>query len=341
MAHELSTTKSGLVRFVYNPDGGSPWHRLGTPVDGERTLEAMLALSHSEYMVQKFPLFTLSSDGELIPVESHFMTGFDEVVLGDDGMSVQRTHFAPVGTVYAVEQNYDAAVWARDLQVAAGGDAQIETMGALGEGERFFVCVSLPDLVVDPTGVADRIQRFISVVVYHNGQHGLRAVNSDVRTVCNNTLQWALQSGAMIATIRHTAGKEQRKEQAIEIVRARAAASIEAKVQAEKMLAIPAGVDELRTVADGVFGAKRKDMTARQEKLFDQRWERLVATFFNDKNVGAVGENGWSVYNTVTEYVDHERPRVGGRQRMEQAIEPMSEASKLKAKAAQRVLALA
>lgn len=341
MAHELAETATGIVRFAYNPEGGTPWHRLGHPVDGARTLEAMLALSHTEYMVQKFPIFTQLPDGSFEEVETHFMTGFDEIVLGEQGMVNRRTTFAPVGTVYRVEQNYEAVLWAQELLAATGGDGQIETIGALGKGERFFVTIELPELVVDPKGIADRIKRFIAVVVYHNGQHGLRAVNSDVRVVCSNTEQWALREGQMLATIRHTAGKEKRKEQAVEILRQRTALSLDAKAQAEQMLAIPVHSGQLADVVAATWGPKKRDFTDRQEKAWDQRHEQVDELFRNGHNAQRVGYNGWAAYNAVTEYIDHSRPRVGGRQRMEAAIDPTSEASKAKVRAARAVLALA
>lgn len=58
-------------------------------------------------------------------------------------------------------------------------------------------------------------------------------------------------------------------------------------------------------------------------------------------HAGAVGRTGWAAYNAVTEYVDHHRPRVSDRARAMQAIDPGSAPSKIKAKAADRILALA
>lgn len=85
MAHNISTSTLGIDRFAYNKAGGDPWHKLGQPADGDRSIEEMLALSLTDYEVHKFQIYTQLEDGTFVEAEDHFMTGFEEVVLDTEG----------------------------------------------------------------------------------------------------------------------------------------------------------------------------------------------------------------------------------------------------------------
>ena len=88
MAHELEIGKNGKARMAY-ADREIPWHRLGTPMKGLQTAEAMLSAAQADFDVVLTKVaavddngnFIRNSDGSPVIVEDSRAT----VRVNDDG----------------------------------------------------------------------------------------------------------------------------------------------------------------------------------------------------------------------------------------------------------------
>src|SRR5262245_26735583 len=120
MAHQISTA-SGRAEIAYA--GATPWHGLGTKVDGLQTTAAMLTAAGLEWDVALRDLIR----GDGVPVDSH-----KAIVRLDTGktLGVATAKYVPI-------QNRQAADIV-DALVTEGG-AHVEVAGALDDGERCWM----------------------------------------------------------------------------------------------------------------------------------------------------------------------------------------------------------
>lgn len=309
MAHQLEINDDGTARFAYAKGGGVPWHRLGTPMEGLQTVEAMLEAAGANYTVRLTRVAAVDEDG-------NFIVGPDgKPVIVDDSRATIRENadgsfdgLATVGTRYVVKQNLEVAERALAVVGASEGEAIVDTAGVLQDGRRFFMTIDLGTLIIDPLGVNDKIARYLVVSTGHDGVWPVRYANTDIRAVCNNTVRLGLSNATRVFVARHTKNIDSAFEDAREVLRISVDWATQFKVMAEKMLSIPvpASSGRIDKVLDAVFPVK-KDETERQKNNRERQNMIIRAIYESDKNAGGFGHNGWSIYNAIGEYLDHHR----------------------------------
>lgn len=309
MAHGLEINKDGKARFAYSVDGGAPWHRLGIPLKGLQTVERMLEVAGADYEVRLSRVAAVDDGGNVI-----YDIHGDPVIIEDSRATIRDNGdgtydgLATVGTRYVVKQNREVAERALAVVGASGGDAVVDTAGVLQDGRRFFMTIDLGALIIDPMGVNDKIDRYLVVSTGHDGVWPVRYANTDIRAVCNNTVRLGLESANRVFIARHTRNIDSAFDDAREVLRISVDWAKEFKATAEKMLSIrtsPAG-GAVERVLNVVFPPK-KDESDRQRSNRENIQTLVRAIYESDKNAGGYGHNGWSLYNSIGEYLDHHR----------------------------------
>lgn len=309
MSHEIEFNTDGSARMAYNADGGIPWHRLGTPMKGLQTAEAMLAAAQADYDVVLTRVCAVDDDGNILvnpdgtPVFINNTHG--TVRVNDDGTF---SGLASVGTRFVVEQNKDCLIRALDVVGASKGEAVVDTCGVLRGGAEFFATLDLGAIIIDPSGVNDKIQRYLLVRNGHDGRTPITFANTPIRAVCRNTVIMGMESASSVFKAKHTRNADQALEQAQEILSFSTKWAKAFSSEAERLLRIPmiAGSRQFDMVFNAVFPAD-KGMSDRQRKNRDEVQMTIRSLFTNPKNAGGFGYNGWSTYNTFVEYFDHHR----------------------------------
>ena len=308
MAHNIEIKADGTAKFAYS-DRQAPWHRLGKPMKGLQTMEAMLEASEADYQVILTKVAAVSDTGEVI-LDIH-----GAPVMIEDSRATVRVNsdgtydpLATVGNRYEVRQNREVLERALAVVGASKGDTVIDTCGVLKGGARFFSTIDLGSLVIDPMGVNDKIARFLVVSTGHDGVWPIRYANTDIRAVCQNTVIMGLKNAERTFTARHTRNVDTALEDAQTVLRISTEWAREFKVTAERMLTIP--VPQSSQAIDKVLNIvfpKKTDETDRQRKNRDENLSFVRSLYANERNAGGFGYNGWSIYNTVVEYLDHWR----------------------------------
>ena len=342
MSHELEINEDGTARFVYAETGGVPWHGLGTPMKGLGTLDEMLAAAKADYQVHITNVAAVDDEGNLIldPAGKPIIIEDSRATVRED-VDGTWNGLATVGTRYTVKQNRELAERALAVVGASSGDAVIDTAGVLFDGRQFFMTIDLGPLVIDPVGVNDKIDRYLVLSCGHDGKVPIRYANTDIRAVCNNTVRLGLNSAQSVFTARHTRNVDTALDDAQTVLKISTEWAQEFKDMAEKMLTIPVlrPVGHIDRVLDKVFPLKA-DSTERQKRNREEVDGLVRAIYMNDKNAGGYGENGWSLFNAIGEYLDHHREA----KPTDRAIASMDENSwvtRKKIDAQQAVLALA
>jgi phage/plasmid-like protein (TIGR03299 family) len=308
MAHNIEIGANGVAKFAY-ADHTAPWHRLGKPMKGLQTLDAMLEAAEADYQVITTQVAIVDDqgnpirnpDGSLVIVEDSKAT----VRVNDDGTF---NPLATVGNRYDVRQNREVLERALAVVGASRGDAVIDTCGVLKGGARFFATIDLGGLIIDPTGVNDKIARYLVVSHGHDGFWPIRYANTDIRAVCQNTVILGVKQAQRVFTARHTRNADEYLKTAQDALHISTEWAKAFKAQAESMLAIP--VPQSSNKVDSVINAvfpKPKDETDRQRRNREEINGEIRLIFASKKNAAGYGFNGWSIYNSVVEYLDHHR----------------------------------
>lgn len=308
MSHELEIDRSGVARMAY-ADREVPWHRLGVAMKGLQTAEAMLEASRADYDVVTTKVCAVDADGNLIANPD------GTLVLIDDSRATIRVNgdgtfdgLATVGTRYVVQQNRECLDYALAIVGASKGDAVVDTCGVLHGGREFFASIDLGSLVIDPTGINDKIDRYLLVRNGHDGKTPITFANTSIRVVCKNTVIAGMKDAKRVFTARHTRNADNAIEEAQKVLEISTVWSDAFTKTAERMLSVnvPTGSKQLATVLDKVFPLEAGS-TERQRRNRDNVVSLVRGIYENDKNAKRVGYNGWGTYNAIVEYLDHYR----------------------------------
>jgi phage/plasmid-like protein (TIGR03299 family) len=307
MSHDLEI-KDGKARFAYN-DREIPWHRLGTAMKGYQTLDTMLEAAEADYEVILTKVAAVDDNGVLI-LDAHGQP----VIIEDSRATIRKNDdetynpLATVGTRYEVRQNREVMERALAVIGATKGDAVLDTVGVLKDGARFFSTIDLGQLIIDPMGVNDRIARYLVVSTGHDGVWPIRYANTDIRAVCKNTVIMGLHNAERVFTARHTRNVDTAINDAHNALRISTEWATQFKATAERMLAIPVplGSQSVDRVINAVFPIKKEE-TDRQRQNRQEINGLVRSIYVNERNGKNYGFNGWSIYNSVVEYLDHYR----------------------------------
>lgn len=308
MAHELEISATGFAKMAY-ADREVPWHKLGKPMAGLQTAEAMLIAAEADFDVALTKIIAV--DDELTPLRN---PDGSPVFISDSRATVRVNPdgtidgLSTVGTRFVVQQNKDCLDRALDIVGASKGDALVDTCGVLNEGREFFACLDLGALFIDPIGINDKIQRYLLVRNGHDGKTAITYANTAIRAVCKNTVMAGLHSAASVFTTRHTRNADSAIEDAAKVFSMSGLWAINFASKAQTMIeiAVPAGSPRLDKIVSTVFPHK-KDESDRQKKNIDDIHLIVRGLYTNSKNAGGFGFNGWSAYNAIGEYLDHYR----------------------------------
>lgn len=308
MAHQIEINADGTARMAY-ADREIPWHKLGTPMRGLQTAEAMLEAAQANFDVVTTRVAVCDDNGQPI------LQPDGTAVLVPDSRATVRVNFdgsftglATVGTRYVVQQNRECLDYALDIVGASTGDAVVDTCGVLNGGKEFFASIDMGALVIDPMGINDKIERYLLVHNGHDGKTAITFANTSIRAVCSNTVVAGLRGARRTFTARHTRNADRAMEQANEVLNISNEWARNFTSAAEQLLSIsiPSNSGLIDKVMDEVFPLS-KDATERQTKNRDSVVSLVRAIYGNDNNAKNYGYNGWSLVNAVGEYLDHYR----------------------------------
>ena len=343
--HDLDTHGSGESRIAFV--GQVPWHRLGQKMEPGTSLEDMLEASHTGFDVLLDKVIAADpetgeprrhADGTYVYVENSRATTRREY--NTETLEPEYFGLATVGTRYLVSQNRHNLNKALTIVQAAGGTAEIETVGALDEGRRFFASIRLGEAEFLP---GDVVQRYLNVMASHDGKIPSTFALSGIRIVCRNTFNASFAGAGKDTSFkaRHTKnGVDFDVDEAasilgladrwIKAVQDRAQGMARIKLTDAQVDAAFAEMFPLPETAKN----KAKDNNDKIRGL-------VMSAYRGERGAASFGENGWSLYNAFGEYLDHHRLDSTADER---AITSMTEGSwvdKAKEKAENLILAMA
>ena len=183
------------LMYVSNEENGRfvPWHGLGTPVQSALTSAEALKVAGLDWKVEARPVFT--DNGIKIPGYVANTRDSDNSVLGI------------VSDKYRIVQNVDAFAFTDSL---IGDDCRYETAGSLRNGKSTFMLARLPQKKI----LGDDFDNYICFTNTHDGTGAVKVCSTNVRVVCNNTLNLALNTAKRSWTCKHMGRIEDKLQEA-------------------------------------------------------------------------------------------------------------------------------
>lgn len=306
MADNL-TQVEGVTLMAANVERGHPWHRLGTQVHKDMTIDNALALSGSNDQVIPVTLVGINPETGEADLEVPEQVGI---------YSTKHGIMSTASPSYEIMQRREILELAYEIEgLSKDEDAHIDTIGNIGEkAEKFFAYIRVPDIVIDPNGIADTIEHGVFVATSFNGTLPNVIGGSDIRVVCDNTLTMALGRASNLIKVRHTVNAEERIKVAAQALGYAGAVEEALVAKAQKMLAVEDGDKALQFALDHLWPIDDKDLpNSTLTRRMNERGDvRILFEGADNLNVDKVGRNGWAAYNAIVEYLDHARPVRGG-----------------------------
>lgn len=202
MAHQINyNAKKGTHSFASHSEVA--WHGLGQVVANAMTSEEAIELANLDYEVKKGEVYFNCGTDSNIEIKGHFATYRKDT----------NEYLGMVKSRYEIVQNRDAFGFFD--AIIDQGEAIFQTAGALGNGERIFLCAKLPD---DFRVGNEKIEKYIMLTNSHDGTSSIIAGLTNIRVVCNNTLQAALRGLENKVSIKHKGGAKEKLKEASRVM---------------------------------------------------------------------------------------------------------------------------
>jgi phage/plasmid-like protein (TIGR03299 family) len=322
MPHNLARKADGSVAFAYNQEGGRPWHGLGTPIQGAMTTEEAFIKGGVDFEVEKQSFKTVAG----IDCPKWMVT-------------VRKDTKVPLGVVgkdYEVVQNRDVFkffdIALKEAPEGEDAPAIIDTVGALGKGERVFMMAALPGEV--EVTHDDLVERYLLLTTSHDGSYSIKILFTPIRVVCQNTLHAAMSGAKSVVSIRHTKNVEASLEQAHRMLAESHKYWFRAMSAFRYMGTIEMDGAKVKDFLDKVFPARAKkgEMTTDPEtgeevpvmavgpKMQKIRDEIVRLYDGGAEGFNLAGHTAWGMWNAVTQWIDHSRKSRTGINQWENSV---------------------
>ena len=283
--------------------GAEPWHGLGKKLDTPPTSAEAIVAAGLDWDVAAEPVYMRSTapgmDGFVdIPEAQVIRRHTDGSVLG------------VVGPQWTPVQNRDAFGFFDPL--VQEGLATYHTAGSLRDGRIVWILAQIGE--TKTIAGDDGVGQFLLLSMGHGGGRAVQVAPTPIRVVCANTLSMADSGAVGMIRIPHRTNVVRRLDELRDFIRPYLT-SFDTTMESFQLLAsacltpgkVEAYLDDLFPIPDEGPGTRTRNLR-----------DAIIAKFEGgllgyDALPPGLRQSYWTLYNSVTEYVDHERGRNGAR----------------------------
>ena len=286
MAHEMVLGVDSMFSAIEKP-----WHYDEHPLqcaitDEVLTSEQALKISGLDYKVDSCPVI----------VNDDVVEGYRANVVDGDVLGI-------VSDRYKIVQNNEAFAFVD--AILQDGDAQIkfETAGSLFNRRRVWMLAKMPSSKI----LGDDIENYLFFTNGHDGKSAIQVGLTNVRIVCNNTLQAAIAGCPRVWSTKHMGDMESKTKEAIRTLGLAnnyiQALSEKAEEYQQKQItkeALYEFVDMLFPLDDDASALQENRVFAFRNNFID---------LYNEKpDIENFRGTAWGTYLALTDYVSHVQP---------------------------------
>ena len=280
MSHGITEFDNLFVSFE------PAWHGLGTVVDEALSSEDALRIAKLDWDVVPQPVFMQSGKR----IEKVFANVRSDI---DESLGI-------VSGKYQILQNREAFAFVDDLMGLDEAVVKYESAGSLWGGQRVWMMARIPDSKI----LDDTIANYLFISNSHDGKSSVKCGISSVRIVCQNTLEFAIESAPRVWSARHMSSIEGRKKEAMETLGFSTNYIKQMEDKANKLYNIK--VDP-NYILDKLFVLKENVSERIKRNVLETR-EEILSIHNNKNDLGNFRNTGWGVYSAVADYVSNSEP---------------------------------
>ena len=295
--HHIEITSQGTGAMMSVKQ--TPWHKLGTILPEAPTAQEAIKAAQLNWTVSKVPMYFKNANEELVATPDRF------AVIRD----TDSKYLGHAGSSWEPLQNTEAfSFFDPFIQT---GEASFETAGSLDGGKRLWI---LARIKKDPIEVVkgDIVEKYVLLSNQHKAGVSVRGALTPIRVVCANTEAIAYKKATQIFRATHSAKMKDRLAQ-VQYEIAQAEAAFQETAEWYKQFAkTQADKKTLERFVNSVFNFADVVEDGRQKAFKDKQTETIVRLFETGRGSDIKGVRGtvWGLYNTVTEYIQHEMGKV-------------------------------
>ena len=260
-----------------------PWHGIGTVVEDAPTSDDAIKIAKLDWEVKQYPIV---ANGKVIP-----------------GMyaNVREDIIEALGVVkgrYRIYQNLESFKFVDEIVGNKEVPCRYETCGSLFNGKRVFMLVRLPNQLL----VGDDVENYLFFTNSHDGSSSFLAGMTNVRVVCNNTLQMAVKGAQRVWKCKHTNSLEGRVQQAKESLGLAVKYLSSIQDVADDMASKKTTIDSFLKKLEEINPLNNSD------KGMDKITDRIYTIYREKDDLQNFQGTAWGVYNAVADFVSNTVP---------------------------------
>jgi phage/plasmid-like protein (TIGR03299 family) len=284
------------------------WHGLGYVSNTAMSIDEALVAADMDFEWSTHPVQTtvFDLDGlETLDIPEKF------AVVRRNKRNGERSAYGPVGSQYTVHSANEIFSFIDELQ---GGGAVLETVGSLGRGEREFIVVKLPDEVL--VNGTDQTSLYLTGTTAFDGTASTRFDLTGVRIVCANTWKFAHEESKKHVKFRHTSelnGSD--LDKARRVLELSTAMAEDMTALGNRLLGITLRNEDAAEIVSTLFpfpasvkpGMDWETLSAGEKRAVTKAQntrQKVFSLYKNSPTLSGVGDNGWGLFNALTEYAD-------------------------------------
>lgn len=291
MAHNIDmTTGKPAIAYV----GETPWHGMGTVMQPGQDIHSWAVAAGLDWQAVKVPAGFQVGD-EWKPSGRYSVIRDD--TMQELGVFTDR---------YKIVQPEDVLAFFRDF-ILTDERFQLETAGALSGGAKIWALAKFNENM-DVMG-EDHCP-YVMLTTSFDGSLATTAQATLIRVVCNNTLTASIfaKDSATVKVRHNQVWNEKTAKQAHEQLEQVASTFGKYQEMAQALAGIRMSMDQTNAFFKDLLGfdEQRDQENAKRKRKFNQV-EALHDAYETTLNEGTEGMSGWTAFNAVTRWVDHDR----------------------------------
>lgn len=282
--------------------GEAPWHGLGIKIASAPTSEEAIKIAGLDWDVIPKPLY--DEKHREIPGFKVNVRSSDDKILG------------VVTDRYKIVQNKEAFSFTDSL---IGEGVKYETAGSLASGKRVWMLAKLEDRIM----AEEKMENFLVFTNSHDGTGAIRVACTNVRVVCQNTLNLALSTAerhwscvhkgdiqSKLEEARYTLASAERYMEALEEefgeLKLKKVTESQVRNMTEKLLEIEFNNLYKKAVTSGnIIDFKEKLSQQKFEEKLNRKRSDILDIYFDKPDLRETEHTAFRFINAVSDYATH------------------------------------
>lgn len=276
--------------FYVDADGRhAPWHGLGIRVMEAPTSDDALRIA--------------GLDWNVLQAEDYFKVNGVDIPTGNivNYRDSDNKVLGTVSTRYKPVQNREAFEFTDEL--IGTGDVRYDTAGSLDGGRIVWLLAQMPETSI----LGDAVEPYLLFANSHDGSSAVRCTVTNVRVVCQNTLNFALEGAKRSFSFMHKGDIKSKLEEARKTIQNANLYNEALNKEAEKLVAKRFSREQVQALMDTLFPIDKDDYS----KVQLEHMERMRSNFIKMMNADDLQNfkgTGWGLLNAASDYAYHARP---------------------------------